>query len=328
MNGCMETDKPQISILMAIYEPRMDWLREQLLSLDAQTYPNIKLYIRDDCSPTVSYEEIQSCVQDCIRTFPYEIRRNEKNLGSNGTFELLTQEADGEYFAYCDQDDIWLPEKLERMETVLAAEHTEFVCSDMYIIDGVGKIVADSITKIRRHHIFKSGTGLTDTLWYSNFASGCALLVSAEMARRAIPFNPHMYYDHYITLYCANCGAISFINQPLIKHREHGENQSSTLQGVVDRASYLRIRVDKVVDAVHWLAENFPSDATLEKRLQEGVIWMDARQRYLNGEKAQAKLVWKYRKYSPMASIFEIAMPYMPGFLFQLALWASRKNYI
>ena len=95
----MRTDKPLISILMAVYEPRMDWLREQLMSLNDQTYPNLCLYIRDDCSPTVPYEQIQSCVQDCITNFPYTIMRNEKNLGSNGTFELLTKEAGGDLFA-------------------------------------------------------------------------------------------------------------------------------------------------------------------------------------------------------------------------------------
>ena len=115
----MGTDKPLISILMAVYEPRIDWLREQLVSLNEQTYPNLRLYIRDDCSPTVSYEQIQSCVQDCITHFPYTITRSEKNLGSNGTFELLTREAEGVLFAYCDQDDVWLPEKLEVLEIVL-----------------------------------------------------------------------------------------------------------------------------------------------------------------------------------------------------------------
>ena len=100
----MGTDKPLISILMAVYEPRMDWLRQQLVSLNEQTYPNLRLYIRDDCSPTVPYEQIQSCVRDCIMRFPYVITRNERNLGSNATFELLTKEAEGDLFAYCDQD--------------------------------------------------------------------------------------------------------------------------------------------------------------------------------------------------------------------------------
>ena len=77
---------------MAVYEPRMDWLREQLESLNAQTYPNLMLYVRDDCSPTVPHEEIQSCLQDCISAFPWQLRRNERNLGSNGTFEQLTRD--------------------------------------------------------------------------------------------------------------------------------------------------------------------------------------------------------------------------------------------
>lgn len=328
MSGCTETAKPLIAILMAVYEPRMDWLREQLTSLNAQTYPNLKLYIRDDCSPTVPYEDICACVRECITAFPCEIWRNEENLGSNKTFERLTGEAEGDYFAYCDQDDIWLEEKLAVMEETLEREGNRFVCSDMYIIDGAGKTVANSITEIRRHHIFRSGSGLTDTLWYSNFASGCALLVEAQTARDAIPFNPYMYYDHYITLFAANRGAISFIDAPLILHREHGENQSSTMQGVTDRESYLAKRVDVVADAVAWLAEHFPADPALHRRLEEGLEWMRARQRYLRGERSAAKTVWKWRRYSPMASLFEIVMPYLPNCLFRLALWASKKNYI
>ena len=118
MSGCTEIGKPRIAILMAVYDPRMDWLREQLLSLNAQTYPNLMLYVRDDCSPTVPYEDIQQCVRECITNFPYVMTRNERNLGSNLTFQQLTLEAEGVYFAYCDQDDIWLPEKLTVLEEI------------------------------------------------------------------------------------------------------------------------------------------------------------------------------------------------------------------
>ena len=95
MGGCMGSGKPRIAILMAVYEPRMDWLREQLLSLEGQTYPNLRLYIRDDSSPTVAFGEIEALVRECIRSFPFEIRRNEKILGSNETFQRLTEEAEG-----------------------------------------------------------------------------------------------------------------------------------------------------------------------------------------------------------------------------------------
>ena len=324
----METGKPLISILMAVYEPRMDWLREQLLSLEGQTYPNLRLYLRDDCSPTVPFGEIEACVAECIRSFPCKVWRNEENLGSNRTFERLTEEAEGEYFAYCDQDDVWLPEKLAVLQEELERERALLVCSDMYIIDGGGKVVADSITKIRRHHHFRWGTGLTDTLWYSNFASGCALLVRAETAKAAVPFNPHMYYDHYITLCAANSGSIAFVDRPLIRHREHGGNQSSTLQGVVDRESYRRLRVDNTTEAVRWLAERFPADKALRRTLEEGVRWMEARQGYLRGDRSLAGTVWRFRRFSPMASLFELGMPFLPDCLFRLALWACRNNYI
>ena len=164
----METDKPLISILMAVYEPRLDWLREQLESLEKQSYPNLRLCIRDDCSPTVSFWGIERLVKECICSFPYEIRRNEENLGSNLTFQRLTQEAEGEYFAYCDQDDVWLPEKLEALQEELERTGALLVCSDMVIIDGQGQQTADSITKIRRRHVFRSGGVLTEGLLISN----------------------------------------------------------------------------------------------------------------------------------------------------------------
>ena len=328
MSGCMETGKPLISILMAVYEPRLDWLREQLESLEAQTYPNLKLYIRDDCSPTVPFDEIQRCAVECIHSFPYELQRNEENLGSNGTFELLTREAEGEYFAYCDQDDVWLPEKLEILQEEIERSGAQLVCSDMYIIDADGKQTADSITKIRRHHIFRSGEGLTSTLWYSNFASGCALLVRSETAKAAIPFNPYMYYDHYITLYSANQGKVISLSAPLLKHREHGGNQSSVMRGVVDKESYKEKRVDQVVNAVQWLTEHFPCEKDLSQTLSNGLIWLRARQAHLNGERGQVKTIWCYRRFSPMASLFEIVMPYLPRRFFTMAIWASRYNYV
>lgn len=328
MSECMETIKPRIAILVAVYEPRIDWLREQLESLEAQTYPNLRLYIRDDCSPTVPFKEIKRCVEGCIHSFQWTITRNEENLGSNGTFQRLTEEAEGEYFAYCDQDDIWLPDKLVVLQKEIERSGALLACSDMHIIDGDGQMTADSITKIRRHHRFRSGVGLADTLWYSNFASGCALLVRSGIAKAAVPFNPYMYYDHYITLFAANKGLVVSINRPLIRHREHGGNQSSTMQGVVDRESYGRLRIHMVVEAVRWLTIHFPAEKALKITLDDGLRWMEARQKYFKGDRKQAGIVWRYRRFSPMASLFEIMLPYLPDCLFQLAIWMSTHNYI
>lgn len=323
----MRTDKPLIAILMAVYEPRMDWLREQLESLDAQTYPNLKLYIQDDCSPTVPFEEIQKCVAACINSFPYDVMRNEKNLGSNDTFERLTQEAEGTYFAYCDQDDVWLPEKLTVLQEEMERSGAQLVCSDMYIIDGDGEQIADSITKIRRRHRFRSGKDLAAGLLISNFATGCTVLVRAETAKDAVPFCPYMVHDHYLALAAAEKGEILSLPEPLIRYRTHGGNQTSLLAGVTDKESYGKIRIDLMLNRLLWLQKHFSGDEKTKIVIDNAVVWAKARQS--NWDRRGGKgTIWKYRKYSLLPSLFELFAPWFPESVFRFFLGAGKRNLI
>lgn len=327
MNGCMETDKPLISILMAVYEPRLDWLREQLESLEAQIYPNLRLYVREDCSPTVPFAEIEKAVRECIRSFPYEITRNEKNVGSNLTFERLTREAKGEYFAYCDQDDIWLPEKLTVLQEKIEETGALLACSDMYIIDGEGRQVADSITKVRRHHKFKSGGGLAEGLIISNFVTGCTMLVRAEAAKGAVPFCPHMIHDHYIALYCAASGGeICSVLRPLIRYRVHGENQTGLMAGVDSRESYLEVRVGTLRQRLEWLRER-PTDQSAAMRcaIEDRLQWVRARERNLRGQGGK-RIIWKYRRFGPRVSAFELVATLLPEHIFLYIVNLARHN--
>lgn len=323
----MQAGKPVISILMAVYEPRLDWLREQLESLEGQTYPNLRLYVRDDCSPTVPFEEIAGLVGECIRSFPYEICRNEKNLGSNLTFQRLTEEAEGEYFAYCDQDDVWLPEKLTVLQEEMEKSGALLVCSDMYIIDGAGKQVADSITKVRRRHRFRSGEGLTEGLLISNFVTGCTMLVKNDMTKMAVPFCPFMVHDHYIALCCSARGQIRSVMRPLIRYRIHGDNQSGVMAGVKDKATYGEIRIDAQVKRFQWLAENFPYREEWSGEVHRRLEWLLARQSNWR-KRNERKTVWKYRRFSPLASMFELAAVYFPERLFLFFVGLKKKNLV
>lgn len=327
MNACTGTDKPRIAILMAVYEPRMDWLREQLLSLNAQTYPNLVLYVRDDCSPTVPYEEIQSCVQDCISAFPYTIQRNEKNLGSNGTFEWLTREAEGEYFAYCDQDDVWLPEKIERLKDSLLKKQALLVCSDMYVIDENGMIIADSIRKVRRHHVFCSGERLSRKLLFSNFVTGCTMMVNSKMAKAAVPFCPYMVHDHYLALWSAEHGKIYSESRPLIRYRIHGANQTNVMSGVKDKRSYGEIRIRLSKNKFEWLKEHFPCGQETKEAINQGLIWSDARLRSWNHRGGMGTL-WKYRNLNRFVSAAECCLKYMPNSVFMAAVRLARNNKV
>lgn len=299
----MGTDKPLISILMAVYEPRMDWLRQQLVSLNEQTYPNLRLYIRDDCSPTVPYEQIQSCVRDCITRFPYVITRNERNLDSNATFELLTKEAEGDLFAYCDQDDVWLPEKLTVLQEAMERERAVLAYSDVSAVDDEGKLLARSLRELRPRLTYLEGSDLAPKLFFRNCVAGCAMLVNSNIAKRAIPFPRQTVCDHWIALLAATEGTIAFVPDQLVRYRQHKRNQTGVLAGVSDKQSYLRYKVAPLEERLTCYRQHTVPQEEIEAfaraRIDGRII-----------------MIWKYRALAPHEAEFEIAAHLLPdGFI-------------
>ena len=323
----METGKPLISVLLAVYEPRLDWLEAQLRSLAAQTYPNLRVYIRDDASPTVPLSEIRACAAACLGDLPWTLERNERNLGSTATFERLTAEAEGEYFAYGDQDDIWRPEKLAVLLSALESTGALLVCSDMTVLDAEGRETAASITKVRRHHVFRSGEGLAPGILFHNFVTGCTMLVRAEQARAAIPFCPHMVHDHYLALWCAERGRIEALPQTLVAYRVHDRSQTPVLAGAEDKTSYGRVRIGRTAERLRWLSENFPCGAETKAAVAEGLSWAEARERNWARTGGRREL-WRLLRLSPLESLFELAGTYMPEGLFRLCLRAGKRNWV
>lgn len=346
MKECTETDKqglekpqvstddktgayhPMVSIVLATYNPRMDWLKEQLASLNNQSYESLELLILDDCSTSVSMETIEECVQACITKIPVRIFRNDVNLGSTKTFEKLTQLAEGEYIAYCDQDDIWHDDKIQCYLTALENSEASLVFSDVNIIDDAGKKIADSITKIRKHHIFQSGGGLAKILLFKNFVIGCAMMIKATRAKDAIPFCPHLVHDHWLALHSAVKGEIKFIKEPLIYYRVHEKNQTLMLSGVVDKDSYLKIRIEEALQKFLWLQDRYREDPELSQTIAQAIEWMKARRDHFKGAGKTAKTIWKYRKFSYLPSMFELIAARFPEKLFMYFIELGRKNIL
>lgn len=318
---------PRIAILMAVYEPDMDWLAQQLDSLDAQTYSNLFLYVRDDCSPTTPHEVIAACVQEHITAFPFTLARNEENLGSNATFEKLTAEAEGDYFAYCDQDDVWLPDKLTTLLSDMLRENAQLVCSDMHVIDAQGRQTAECITQVRRHQVLRGGTGLAPDLLTHNFVTGCTMLVHAETAKAALPFCPYMVHDQYLALWSAARGRIYSEPRPLICYRLHGGNQTSGMAGVADKASYCRVRIDESIRKFEWLQAHFPCEPELSAQMERDLAWLRARQKYWR-EKKGAAVLWRLRNCGKQITLFELFAAHFPQKLFLFFIQLYRKNII
>ena len=305
----MDAAKPLIAILMAVYEPRLDWLKEQLASLEAQTYPNLRLYVRDDCSPTVPFGDIQKCIRSSIHSFPYEIQRNEKNVGPSTTFAWLSEEAEGEYFAFCDQDDVWLPEKLEKLKANLEESHATLAYCGLSVIGPDGKDVATDIRNLRKRDSFPEGTGLAPQLLVKNSIYGCTTLFPADVVRRSLPLPECMGYDHWFSLWAAKEGRIVRNEQPLIRYRFHGNNTSVPFRSIRGKRDYVTQRIELLEARADVYAERFSDSPELLSSAAAIREWAEARKRWVQGDPTAFAPFWKGRKLSPAAFLFELPMP-------------------
>lgn len=323
----MNTEIPRIAILMAVYNPDPKWFREQLRSLNEQTYPNLHLYVRDDCSPKVPHQEIIDTIEECITAFPYTVLRNEKNVGSNLTFQFLTDDAEGDMFAYCDQDDIWLPDKLQIMAKDMQESGALLVCCDVAIIDGNGVQTADSIRQVRKHCIMRSGDDLATEFLFRNVVFGCASLVEAKTAKAAIPFCPYYYHDHYLTLWCAEHGSIFAEQKALIQYRQHNGNQTGVMLGVKDKDSYTQVRIQIIIDRLSWLEAHFPCCQKTKDAIRDGLCWANARMDNWT-KHTNTRTMWKYRYLGFPITFFEVFAARLPNSILMLAINLLRKGII
>lgn len=319
--------REQIDILMAVYDPDEAFFSAQLDSLNCQTYENIHLIVRDDCSPTVPLSHIQHMLQKHITAFPYTLIRNESNVGSNKTFELLTEDASGEIFAYCDQDDVWMPDKLEKMAQAMRRTGVDMVYTDVAIIDENGIQTADSILELRRHCVMLDGKNLGPELLFRNFVFGCAALVDGKAAKAALPFCPHYFHDHYLTLWCGEHNGLYRYPEPLIQHRIHSSNQTGVMLGVKDKDSYAQNRIQIVIDRLDWILAHFPCSPETRKAAEEGLIWANARMDNWTSYRNTA-LMWRYRHLGAKVTLFEIVAARMPNWLLMFTMKLLRSNLL
>ncbi|WP_105309155.1 glycosyltransferase [Dorea sp. Marseille-P4042] len=133
----------KVNILLSVYNPNVTYLVEQLKSIDNQTYPNIELLIFDDCvSKRCDVGIFKKTLNNVkYRILPYK----KKNMGYVKAFEYLVEQADGNYIAFCDQDDIWDKTKIEKCIQCMEKEHTILVVTDRKIIDAEGEATCNSV---------------------------------------------------------------------------------------------------------------------------------------------------------------------------------------
>ena len=215
-----------ISIAMATYNGE-NYLKSQLDSILNQTYKNIEIIICDDCSTDNTFQILKEYTKKYSNIYIYQ---NDVNLGFAKNFEKAITLCNGEYIALADQDDIWLPNKLEVLCKNI--ENYSVICSTYKIIDEHNNIISEEpISRIdTRIKILEKKQDMFKTLLFSNFVTGCTILMKKDFLNKILPLPESSYHDWWIALIASYYKELKYIDIPLILYRHHSNNETVTLR--------------------------------------------------------------------------------------------------
>ena len=121
----------KIDIIIPTYNGEK-FLSQQLDSIINQTYKNIRIIISDDCSKDSTQEILKEYKEKDSRI---EIYLQEENLGVVKNVEFLLNKVENNFYMLSDQDDIWLPNKIEKTFEKLQQEQADLVFGDLEVVD-------------------------------------------------------------------------------------------------------------------------------------------------------------------------------------------------
>ncbi|XOQ47655.1 MAG: Putative glycosyltransferase EpsE [Eubacteriales bacterium] len=218
-----------ITILMASYNGER-YIGEQIESILNQTETNWKLVIQDDCSSDATYQI--ACRYAAKYPEKIAVFRRAENSGSaaNNFFSMLTY-ADGDYVMFCDDDDVWLPNKIEKSMEMMRKEEQKngidkpvLVHSDLVVVDENLNILSRSM--FQRQNLDAKRCRLHNIL-VQNIVTGCTMAVNRSLIRMVtkteMPEKAIMH-DWWFALIASAFGTIAFVDTPTVLYRQHGKN--------------------------------------------------------------------------------------------------------
>jgi glycosyltransferase involved in cell wall biosynthesis len=209
----------KVNILLSAYNGEK-YISAQLESLLAQTYPSIEIHVRDDGSSDKTVEIVREYLK-----YPNVKLYEGENLGFRGSFAwLLANCRDADYYAYCDQDDVWMPEKISRAVKALSKydDIPAIYLGDFYWGDDQCRPQWQYKNADREHTLVKYITsGDMNTFGFTEvFNERCA---AGIRDRKPLVKCAH---DQVNYLYCKCKGKVIWDKKPTAYYRRHGDNAS------------------------------------------------------------------------------------------------------
>ncbi len=202
------------------------YIGAQIDSLLQQTCNDWHLIIRDDGSQ----DNTVGIIQRYRIQHPGKITLiddDEINLGARSNFARLLTNTKANYIMLCDQDDVWLPQKIKitydkmkNLENDYGKNKQLLVHTDVTVVDTRLQEVAKSLWQYQKSDPDKGST--LRRLLLQNVATGCTIMINKSLRDRALPIpNEAMMHDWWMALVAAAFGHIGYISETTVLYRQH-----------------------------------------------------------------------------------------------------------
>lgn len=213
----------RVAVLMSTYNGEA-YLREQLDTILRQTDVVVTLFVRDDGSSDRTKDILAEYVEhyDAVKVEFAE------NVGVGNSFMnlLYSVPADFDYYAFADQDDIWLPEKLSEAIKKLHETGALLYTSNQECVDREGKLLKMRYDETVAIHL------LPEEILQSNMVAGCTMVFTNSMYKILVapehrPSAALLYnriHDVWVAFVASLYGGITYDSRSFIRYRQHANN--------------------------------------------------------------------------------------------------------
>lgn len=235
-----------IDILLASYNGEK-YIAEQIDSILNQTYKDWFLYIKDDCST----DNTVKIIMDYEKEYKDKIKviLSDKPSGSaKNNFFSMFEYSNSDYIMTCDQDDVWLPDKIEiTLEGMKEAEQENnsipiLVHTDLKVVDENLNVFSDSLFKMQNldNERYKLNYLLTQ-----NIVTGCTVMANKALLNHTkINPNDAIMHDWWMALIAASLGKIVFIDKATVMYRQHERNSVGAKN--VRSIDYIKVKISNI----------------------------------------------------------------------------------
>jgi len=240
------------------------FIAEQLDSLLSQSHPLDWIIVRDDGST----DRTPDILEQYSQKYPAIIEKVIDNLGNLGLkssyFKLLTHalEKNPDYLLYTDQDDVWLPDKIERLLgkiQVLDSSRPALVFSDARVVDQHLQETSSSVARFQKFHPVPCPPSLKSLLLHCPILA-CTMMLNAKLhALMVREHNALLNPDKWALIVATIAGNVSYLDEPTLLYRQHSANALGMRGGIrrkwfdPENRRFLRQRYQEAVDEARYL---------------------------------------------------------------------------